>query len=214
MDNLLPNHIDTVLFDLGGVLVCDPWESLLLTPDRGLADRLDLDRATVERVGHSLWRRYSLRPTSEAHYWKTLASELDVGLSSEFIAQLEAELLFANPRAKEILDRMSEQGVRIGIISDNTSFWYPKQARLIGLEPYLEPTLSFLSYVFGVHKDLEGRGLFDIAARTTNPGSTLVVDDRPQNVTRALRHHFRALEYSMNGTFNFFERVAQYEHKE
>ena len=36
--------VERVLIDLGGVLTVDPWESLVLTPRTGLADRLHLDR--------------------------------------------------------------------------------------------------------------------------------------------------------------------------
>lgn len=43
-------QIKCILFDIGGVLTSDIWETLLLTPVSGLADRLGLNRQIVQQA--------------------------------------------------------------------------------------------------------------------------------------------------------------------
>ncbi|MFE2973842.1 hypothetical protein [Streptomyces sp. NPDC059258] len=50
---------DVVFFDIGGVLFCDPWETLLLTRGRGIADRLEVPRAVAKSAGAELWNGYA-----------------------------------------------------------------------------------------------------------------------------------------------------------
>lgn len=191
-------HFEVVLFDLGGVLVCDPWESLLLSPGCGLADRLRLDRDKTEQVGRTLWQRYSLTEHEEEEYWEELSASLSIRIPEALVQELEDELLYKNQQAHQILETAMNEGLRIGITSDNTSFWFPKQARLIDLEKYTDQDIVFLSYRLGLHKDLEQGGLFDVAANAVDPSNTLVVDDRAKNVRRAVKHGFRAHLYSIH----------------
>lgn len=190
-------HSEIVLFDLGGVLVCDPWESLLLSPGRGLADQLRLDRNKTEQAGRALWQRYSLAEYEEEEYWEELSVSLSTRIPEALVQELEGELLYKNQQAHQVLETAKSKGFRIGIISDNTSFWFPKQARLIDLGKYADQSIVFLSYRLGLHKDLERGGLFDVAASVIDPSSTLVVDDRAKNVCQAVQHGFRARLYSM-----------------
>jgi FMN phosphatase YigB (HAD superfamily) len=190
------DHVQTVLFDLGGVLACDPWQSLLLTPGRGLADRLGLKRAEVERVGEALWSSFSIRTSREEVYWAELAELLRIDLPSPFIAELEDELLYANPVAPELLGQIRERGILIGVISDNTSFWFPKQAALVTLDHFVERDRVFVSYKLGMRKR-DTPGLFEIAAQQVDKRTTLVVDDRTSNIDHAGLCGFRTLRYSM-----------------
>jgi len=178
-------------------LFCDPWESLLLTPKRGLADRLGLDRHTVDKVARRLWVQYSSAEATEEAYWNDLALALDLqphkGLK-DLVKKLEPELLLPNPRAFDILDRTRSRKIQIGVVSDNTAFWYGKQAQCLNLDNYLAPQLLFLSYLFHQNKDA---GLFGIAATRVEPTVTLVVDDKQRNIERAQGYGFHAHRYSL-----------------
>lgn len=189
-----------ILFDLGNVLFCDPWESLLLTPGTGLADRWGLDPSVVGEAGRRLWRGFSVREAEESEYWDALSGELDRPVPPQLIKQLEEELLVANPAAGELLEAASRGGARpVGIASNNTSFWYAKQAERLTLDRWVDPALVFLSCRLGVTKGSPGRGLLDIAAEHTRPSSTLIVEDRAANLDRARSLGFRTVEYAFTG---------------
>jgi len=191
------DDLSVILFDLGNVLFCDPWESLLLTPGAGLADRWGLAPAFVEEAGRRLWNWFSVRESEEAQYWQALSLELDRVIPPELIAELEGELLVANPVAHELLAAASEGGARrVGIASNNTTFWYAKQAERLGLGRWVDPGLVFLSCRLGITKGTSGRGLLDVVAERTSPPTTLLVEDRPANLARARSLGFRAVPYA------------------
>ncbi|WP_416973152.1 HAD family hydrolase [Streptomyces sp. 4F14] len=190
--------MSTVLFDLGDVLFCDPWETLLLTERTGLADRLGLDRTQVAEAGRKLWHRFSLSETSEQDYWKALSRRLGQPVSPFLIRELEERLLTANPAAEALLSAAATH--RIGIVSNNTTFWYAKQAGRLRLDKWIDPALVFLSCREGVSKGTPGQGLFERAAQHLDPAATLVVEDRPRNLSRARAAGFRTLAYSFSAT--------------
>jgi FMN phosphatase YigB (HAD superfamily) len=186
-----------VLFDIGGVLTVDPWQALLLTPGRGVADRLRLDREAVERVGDLLWPRYSLEPTAEAEYWDDVQRALGVEIGADVVRAAEADTLIADPSAGAALKSLDKREIRWTFISDNTSFWYSKQLGLLGGQPPSWP--AYLSFERGVSKTSQAVGLFELAASELDPEMTTVVDDRAHNLARAVSCGFRAVSYSMGG---------------
>lgn len=192
-----PPATATVLFDLGNVLFCDPWESLLLTPGSGLADRRGLDREQVRAKGQELWARYSLSATDGETYWAELSAELRTPLTREFVRSLEAELLVPHPDAARVLTAAAASGRRrIGIVSNNTTFWYARQSAALDLPRFVDPGLVFLSCTEGVSKGTRP-GLLEIAAARTDPGRTLVVEDRPAHIRRAAGLGFETLQFSL-----------------
>lgn len=187
---------DTLLLDVGGVLFGDPWETLLLTPGAGLADRLGLDRLVVDRAGKSLWPRYAHRPRSADEYWSELGGLLGTTIPYPLIAELEGTLLRPSPDAAALLRLAAVRYERIGLISDNTAFWYPWQAAELGLDDVLDPGLVYLSYLYGISKS-DRPGLYAAAADHLRPHRTLVVDDRAHNLERANALGFRTAHYMM-----------------
>lgn len=187
---------DTLMLDVGGVLYGDPWETLLLTPGAGLADRLGLDPVAVHRAGTVLWPRYarSIRPAGE--YWAELGERLGVRIPPGLVAELEETLLRPSPHAAELLRHAAARYDRIGLISDNTAFWYPWQAAELRLDDILDPGLVFLSYLRGTAK-ADRPGLYGIAACHVEPHRTVVIDDRAHNLRRAAELGFHTVRYSM-----------------
>jgi FMN phosphatase YigB (HAD superfamily) len=190
-----PEDVEVALLDMGNVLADDYWETLVLSPGTGLADVLGVDRQVARRAGVGLWRRYCLETADEDCWWADLASALEVEISRDLVERLHLQVR-ANPRAADILSSWTEAGLRLGIISDNTSFWYPRQAALVGLEAFIEPDLVFLSFEHGTTKS-DDPGLLDVAARFVDPTRTVVVDDRQHNIDGARRRGYHALRYAM-----------------
>lgn len=188
-----------ILFDVGNVLFCDPWETLLLTPGSGLADRRGIDRHIVAKAGRRLWSEFSTAESSEDQYWRDLERELGIRISAEEVRELEKDLLFANPDAALMLGMAKDSGLPLGIASNNTSFWFAKQWKALELERYIEAGLVFVSHRLGVEKNSPGKGLFEIAAEAVPAGESLVIDDQRGNLHRAEQAGFRVEQYSLEG---------------
>ena len=188
----------TILFDLGNVLFCDPWETLLLTPETGLADVHGWDRREVTHAGEKLWRKYSIIKSSEADYWEDFKSLLGVEISHSEIQDASRHLLFPNPSATDILESATATGARIGIASNNTSFWFSLQWQLLHLQRFVDPELIFVSHELGVEKSTPGEGILEIAKKYTDPRKTLFVDDRRGNLDRAKSIGYHTLRYSLS----------------
>ncbi|MCA1707687.1 MAG: hypothetical protein LC808_32220 [Actinobacteria bacterium] len=200
----MTDRIENVLFDLGGVLTSDPWESFLLTPARGIADLLGLDRAQVEAEGRALWDEYCVRESAEDEYWRDLERRLGVSIPTTVRLEVESTLLIVNPWASEILATLYNSAFRIGVASDNTSFWFPRQEDLLGLDKYVSPDITFLSYRHGVRKNASGGGLFEIAASRVDPRKTLMVEDRRHNIGRAKDYGFWTVECTLETELDEF----------
>lgn len=188
----------TILFDLGNVLFCDPWETLLLTPGTGLADVHGWDRRAVVRAGQKLWGKYSVSKTSECDYWEDFKSLLGVEISQSEIENASSALLHPNPDATRILESAAAMRARIGIASNNTSFWFALQWEKLYLRRFVDPDLVFVSHELGVEKSTPGEGLLEIAKKYVDARRTLLVDDRQGNLDRARHIGYQTLWYSLS----------------
>lgn len=191
--------IDVVLFDLGGVLTPDWWETLILSPEAGLADVLELDRTAAEAAGKALWPSFDRRLATEAEYWEAFGGRVGRNIPKEAVEAAEGACLRANPNAAAVLAGLSEAGLRIGTISNNTAFWAPKQFALLGFAKSFDPGLVFLSHEAGAVKGKGNPDLFALAAGRTDPGRTLVIDDRTDNLTFAAKLGFQILHHPAPG---------------
>jgi FMN phosphatase YigB (HAD superfamily) len=200
-------EIKQILFDTGGVLTCDVWETLLLTPVSGLADRLGLDHQIVRRAAEVLWKQYATRSADEADYWQDLEAALSVRIPSSEILTVEQELLKANKDIPQVLRLAAELGFDMGIISNTTSFWFGKQMSIAQVNSRVKKDLIFVSYEYGSLKEDSKNSLFSIAAERVHVHSTLVIDDRQLNTSIAKSYGFKAVIYNMNSCENSLSSV-------
>jgi hypothetical protein len=175
---------EVVLLDIGGVLTPDPWQSLLLTPGDGLADRLGIDRSSVEEAASGLWAQFSLDERAEQDWWEALGRMVGTTIPQGLVEEVEARVLRSFGGADELIREAQRIG-EVGLISDNTSFWYPKQAKPLGLKQRTRPSLRFLSFEWNLVKSSAPVGLFEVAAQYLAGRRTVVVDDRETNCDRA-----------------------------
>jgi FMN phosphatase YigB (HAD superfamily) len=201
-------EISAALFDLGGVLVPDPWETFFFTPIIGLADRLELDRTEVMREGGRLWDKACRFEWAEIEYWTSMEESLRVRIPQSLISELRPTAFRPNPHARSVLTAISNQGIKIGVISDNTSFWYPMQKEALGLDDFVSSEYIFLSFREHVTKRNYGINLLTIAARVLDPELTLVVDDRLTNLESATQEGFRTTHYSMDSNADELQRLV------
>jgi FMN phosphatase YigB (HAD superfamily) len=189
--------IEVILFDIGGVLTSDPWQTLVLTPEVGLAARLGIASEDAARAGDVLWERYSLEPAPEGHYWRDFGGIVGQEIPLDLVQHLEHTIIRVNPGARNALALAAKSAARWGVISDNTAFWYRLQLSLLG-SPTPDSDLTFVSFARGISKKTLGQGLFERAAEATRPSSTLVIDDRNENLERAKSVGFIARRYTLD----------------
>lgn len=187
--------IDTVFFDMGGVLAPDIWEGLMFK--HGLAQGSNWTEPTMAAHISGIWKRYStMLDGQESDFWGEVSESTGLVIDDSCLQEAR-KLLSANADADRTFEFLKNQGKRIGIISDNTNFFYPQQVGLLGgaIENYTDPTLRFLSHQAGVGKK---DGLLEIVASHVNPENALLVDDRQPNLDRAEQLGFVGLKYHID----------------
>jgi HAD superfamily hydrolase (TIGR01509 family) len=177
-----------ILFDLGGVLCPDPWETLLTSPDLDLEARVG---SGLAEIGRKLWAKYSVVNGTADDYWAELSDLTGVVLPRELVDAVAKDLLAPYPWAEEVL---ALEGVRRGVVSDNTSFWFQDQSDALDLDRSVD--VRFISCQLGVTKQTRPFGLYEVAASVLTSGRVLVVDDRPWNLERAEAVGFTTLHFA------------------
>jgi FMN phosphatase YigB (HAD superfamily) len=184
---------EVVLLDIGGVLADDVWERLLLDERTGLAARRGLDPDVVAAEGRALWAWASRQPVAESDYWSELARRLGIHITDDEVAALEATIR-GNPEARSLRSGLCEQNRRVGLLSNNTAFWWQKQLHSAGTPDLSASDPRFLSFQHGVTKS-DRPGLLELAATVVVPARTVVVDDREAVLLRAAELGFDPIRY-------------------
>jgi FMN phosphatase YigB (HAD superfamily) len=187
-------EIKNVLFDIGGVLTPDPWETILLDEEHGLHKDAGAEVELAEKLT-DVWSKYSHMPEAqEGDFWQEASVALGLEIDQEAVNEVTGKVVVADPQAVETFDFLQQQGVGVGIISNNTAFFWPVQRDALGLEDQdIDPSLIFLSHEEGRDK---GGGLFETAAQVVDPKETLIIDDRQSNIDYAKFLGYQTMSYS------------------
>jgi len=187
------SKIDTVLFDMGGVLVPGSMETILFTPKYGLVDQLSLDKSRVKEEMVLSYNKFNkVEKSREEDFWKELGGRLSVEFPMSLVNEIGEKLIIPNPQAKDVFKMLKELGFRIGIASNNTAFWYDKYSSMLNLDEYVDSGLVFVSHIFGNRKTA---GLLHHIAESVNPNETLFIDDQEYNLTVAKELGFHTEYY-------------------
>ncbi len=180
--------------DIGGVLCADTWESLFFTPRIGLVAHYKLDPAMVAEKGEELWGVFAYAMRSEEEYWQSWEKIIARSIDRALVARLYAEAIWADASAAPVITEYLESGRQVALVSNSTSFWFPRQISRLGLEGVEHKFLRFLSHETGFGKTHDKGGLKQLASRI-NPQDILFIDDRHENVTAAQKLGMSALHY-------------------
>jgi phosphoglycolate phosphatase-like HAD superfamily hydrolase len=186
-------EINTVLFDLGGVLAGDVLEGILFHRTHGLAPRGWQARRRWARAAWMSWKMAAIRTdVTREEFWAAFSHNLGQTITPEAAMAAEAKTLRADPSAAHLIAQLTAAGVRVGIVSDNTPFFCADQLSALALTAPLDQNLMFLSYARGTTKR---RGLYRLAAEYVSAPHTLVIEDRLLLRRSARAAGFRVARY-------------------
>jgi len=196
----MSREINSVLFDIGGVLMPDSMQAILFTPKAGLVDVLGLDvnkSFTSSRIPYDKYKHGGLDGATEENFWSDFAKEVGVNIPFHIVEEVKKQLIKPNPTATATLKYLTSRNIEVGIVSNNTDFWYAEANKTLDLDSYINVDLIFLSNEL---KETKPTGLIDKAAKSVKPQEALYIDDRSDNIYLAKYYGFQVLQYSMQNS--------------
>lgn len=184
-----------VALDVGGVLLADYWQSVLLGQNVGLWRQLGISHDSAAAVGARLWTDYSLRRASEGEYWDEFAAVSGRRPTAEQI-RLAEEAIWTEPELDQVIDLCADLSLDLYIVTENTEFFLRRQRELLPALRTIPDPHVISSHEAGVGKQSPVRSLYNVLADRCPASATLVVDDAALNLAIANRIGFRTLHYS------------------
>ena len=187
--------------DIGGCLcpdVLDHVSACLLT-------RFPASSHHIQEAKTAFWNQYAYGAPGiqgsdggmdemETQAWAQFARMAQIEVPPEELISISAECIQPlDARYIALLRCLHDDGVTVGIISNNISFIFERQREALGLDDTLiPPEQVILSCDYGVPKRSEKSTLFSAAVRAAgvSPQNCAFADDRPHNVAAALRAGF------------------------
>ena len=191
--------VDSVVFDIGGVLADDVWEHLLLDDDGVIKMYSRLHKTDLKRVGKLLWDVFAYLPETDQRSWAELErlywrlfiecfrKELPQTASPDIFIQMTDSFIQPVNGMSQLLEQLKSRSVNLAICSNNNEFWSKRQMDNLRLHRFFEPAKVILSCRIGVSKSSTGFEMFHAAAAALRvaPSHCVFIDDRMDNVKRA-----------------------------
>ncbi len=193
--------IKAIIFDIGGVLAYDVQEHLILG-ENGFASIYHLDKQRVQEEADRLWERYFLTYSEnyvglEEEYWKELTASFNIPIDKDRRDALTDMFIRPVEGMQELLKDVCAKGIKLSICSNNTEFWFYRQAHKINLFQYIPLDQIILSSRIGKSKRSPGFEMF-IAATTAlgvPKNECLFVDDRLGSIRQANRYELPSIHF-------------------
>ncbi len=165
-------------------------------PRRMWDERLGLAPGSVERVVHGIeeWRQAQLGLISPEVYWQAIAQRL--GLSDQEVATLRRDFYSGDRLDEELIAlirNLRAQGVRIGLLSNNTPNLRRELADL-GLDNLFDACT--ISAEIGVMKPAAAAYQAILSRLGVLPRWALMVDDAAENVAGARAVGMQAIHFT------------------
>ena len=191
-----PCTVDLVLFDFGGVIAEEGFLKGLLSigrmnglePEAFAKTGFDLVHATGYVVGR----------VEEPVYWQAVRDATGIQSDDETLRKEILKHFVLRPWMVDVVKRLKDSGVRLGILSDQTNWLDELNAKHRFLEWF---DFVFNSYHQG--KTKRDPSAFDDALHAMGlaAGRVLFVDDHPGNVERARDKGMHGLVYTDRESF-------------
>jgi len=192
--------IQGVIFDIGGVLSRDVWEHLLYDPPEdkkplSVSAKYGIPGQEIKEFGERLWYDYDRNDgdpdTLEREYWTRIRDRFPqlAGVQTDELCKMTED--FIHPVHKDgmshLLKWLTEKKIKVGICSNNTKFWFPRQIKKFDPYGFFLTESIILSCDKCINKsDLR---MFEMAVQSLHlePAECVFVDDRFGNVERAMK---------------------------
>jgi HAD superfamily hydrolase (TIGR01509 family) len=213
--------IKAVIFDIGGVLAYDVWENLLLDEKVGIAKAYNLDYNQVKQIGQTLWEQFAYITSSdwkqmEVDYWNKFSQSLGISTTvSEFIDLTD---IFIKPidGMVDLLRKLKSTGVELAICSNNTEFWFHRQAMKLDFYKYFSAEKVLLSCRVGRSKSSHDFEMFYAAVKSLgiDKQECILIDDREDVVLQALKYGLASIIFPSHSPYGaryltaLFERMS------
>jgi HAD superfamily hydrolase (TIGR01509 family) len=200
--------INAVIFDLGGVLVNDVWEHLLLDKPNGIACRYGIEENMARKIGESLWEQFAYTPETPQNGWQNLERKyweqcIELIWGKKPPAEVAVEKLIAMtndfiqpvPGMIPILERLQAKGIELAICSNNNEFWLKYQMDKCDLHRFFNPNKMVLSCRVGYPKSSCDFQMFRALENVLNTPKDLCVfiDDRKGNIVQAEKYGYQGI---------------------
>jgi FMN phosphatase YigB (HAD superfamily) len=195
--------IRAIAFDLGGVLTPDVWENTFFDQHIGLVARYGLDIRKARSVGRRLWNIYAHRSVApgetwrqlERRYWLQFIRALDIDAPVDALIELSGQFIKEVDGMLTVLESLRNSRTIMAVCSNNTEFWFARQASLLRLHRFVSPDHITLSCRIGASKSEVGNRMFAAVAASLGIAkhAILLVDDRQRNVEAAVAYGMPAL---------------------
>ena len=187
----------SVVFDIGGVIYEDIWETVFLKPGTGISEIFNIDSKFVTEVCIDLWKKYAVLSTNcyswkklEREYWAEAIDRL--GLSWSINKCIKNSTQFIEPiiGMNEIINLLADKNVCLGVCSNQTAFWFERQLSISQGLKKIDRRNMILSFEHGITKEANKNKLFELLVSRiqVSPDEILYIEDRPE-------HHLAAIEY-------------------
>jgi HAD superfamily hydrolase (TIGR01509 family) len=179
--------IDTVIFDIGGVLVKEGQRANILQQYGMPWTKRD----------HEHWQEYKLGRVTERDYWtRCIAGTPLAGRESEIAAY--ARQVYANGTpggAVPLVAPLKKAGYRLAILSNHSTEWARAFLARQGLDEPFDPIL--ISAEIGLAKPDPAVYAYTLwaAGRQDAPGRCVFIDDKIKNVEAARKAGMHAIRY-------------------
>ncbi len=171
------NEIDTVIFDIGGVLVSDG----------GRRPRLFAKYNVTLPEEYKLWDAYKTGELTEMQYWtKTLKGTYLEGKEEELAEEMRNVFALAKPGAAvPFVSRVKNAGYQTAILSNHSSEWGRITLGTVGVEKYCNPILISAEIKLAKPDPKIFEYTLRAVDRIETPQKCLFIDDLERNTSAA-----------------------------
>ena len=202
--------IKAIIFDVGGVLAYDVWEHLFFEPD-GVVALYKLNADVANKTGTKLWNEFAHQNTDinngwqklESDYWQRFIEQLHLETPTEKFIQLTDKFIKPVTGMSKLLESLRAKKIDLAICSNNTEFWFERQRRKLEFDKFFETDKTILSSRVGVSKNSVDFEMFQavINALNVDKQDCLFIDDKEENILRALRYGIAGILFPSHSEF-------------
>jgi len=185
VEKMKNGKIDTIIFDLGGVLVTEGHR-------RTMYQKHGLDFGDRE---YAAWQKYKVGEWTERQYFESAAKGTDLEGKEDELAMQFRELHGKAPAADaiEFLPKLKDLGYQMAMLSNHSTEWARLIVENLDLEQYFDPIL--ISAEIALAKPDPAIYDYTLKAVDREPHQCAFIDDRIVNIEAARAKGIHSFHY-------------------